>query len=92
MTTLPNRSKWRIEHSVPLAVITGLMVQLIVFVWMASKYDSRITDTEIKIGRLELHEAENRTPLQLISERLARIEGKLEYVVISRRFEPNDKP
>jgi len=69
---------WQIEKNIPISILIGGLVHLAVLVWAVSKYDSRMTEHESRITRLEATDREFSTVLQQISDRLSRIEGKLE--------------
>ena len=73
---------WHIERNVPIAIVTGILLQLCVVVWIGSKYDSNITANTMRITRLELREQETAIPLRQISDRLSRIEGRLEQMTL----------
>lgn len=76
---------WYITRNIPVAVIAALAVQLAVAGWVASKYDSRISDQEVRLVALARQTQTNADGQSGLMQRLASIEGKLEYIVTATK-------
>lgn len=76
-------SGWYITRNIPVAIIGALAIQLLVAGWVASKYDSRIATQEEKIVTIKEQVAVNTVAQTTLQQRLASIEGKLEYIIQS---------
>lgn len=87
MVTIPPRKDWHIDKGIPVAIIVAVGGQLFFGGWYLSKYDNRITDHDGRIAQLERHEDANRIPMQLIGERLSRIEGKIDMMNDNKRID-----
>lgn len=76
---------WHFERSIPLAVIGAFILHAFIGVWIASKYDSRIETIEKEQVAASINTKANTASVQLLSERLSNIEGKLEFLVQSAK-------
>lgn len=73
--------KWKVTRNIPVALLAAIGVQLMVMAWIASKYDSRITDQGTQIATLAKQVETNAVISNSVSMKLATIEGKLELVL-----------
>lgn len=76
-----DRKGWYITRNIPVAIIAALAAQLAVAGWVASKYDSRISDQEARIVTIAQQTKQNADSESAVQQRLSNIEGKLEYIV-----------
>lgn len=72
---------WYITRNIPVAMILALGVQLSVIAWTASKYDSRITNQDDRIIAIAHQTQTNIETVNAITQRIARMEGQLEFLV-----------
>lgn len=73
--------KWKVTRNIPVALLAAIGVQLMVMAWIASKYDSRITDQGVQLATLAKQVETNAVVANSVSMKLATIEGKLELVL-----------
>jgi len=72
---------WHLDRRIPLGVIAVLICNILGGVWMASKYDSTLNDQGRRLTVVEQQTNNNAALFSTVSERLARIEGQLLYLV-----------
>lgn len=84
-----NRSKsWHVERGIPVALIVALLTQLVVTVWMASKYDSKFIDHDTRLLKAEGLTETNKVVISAVAERLSRIEGQLQFLIETAKTKP----
>jgi Tfp pilus assembly protein PilO len=71
---MAERGDWHLDKRVPVALIFGLLIQMIGFGWWASQLESRLTTTERDIGRLERQAEAAAIAVQQQAVQLGRIE------------------
>lgn len=72
---------WHIDRGIPIAFILAIIIQVTTIIWVASKYDSKINDNDKRITTLATVVAARGLPIQKLSERLARMEGKIDVII-----------
>jgi Tfp pilus assembly protein PilO len=65
---------WHLDKRVPVALIFGLLIQMLGFGWWASQLEGRLTTTERDIGRLERQAEAAAIAVQQQAIQLGRIE------------------
>jgi len=72
---------WHLDKKVPVAIIIALGIQFVGAIWWAAKMDARDGEQERRIGAIEVWQDGTQQQLQTMSERLARIDERLQLQV-----------
>jgi hypothetical protein len=81
----PAETSWHFDKRVPLAMLGALVLQTVSIAWWASGVTFRLEDHERRVTALERTEAIQTQQFTTIAERLARIDERLELMLLDRR-------
>ncbi len=83
---------WHLDKRVPIALVAVLVVQLLGNLWWAAAMQFRTNDHETRITSLERTREERNVAMAAISDRLARIEEQLKFLIIAwQHFRPDSE-
>lgn len=80
-----NNRRWYISPNVLAVFLTALLMHLVVIGWVASKYDSRITEQEARVTVIARDIKTDAEGQRIVLQRLANIEGKLEFLITATK-------
>ena len=80
--------RWHIGKELPIAMIAGLAIQVVAFIWTASKFAAQVEQHDRRIIALEAADTRMSEDARRISEYLARMDERLQaQTAILRRVE-----
>lgn len=76
-----DREGWHLDKRVPISLIVAIVLQTISIVWWAAKSESKLDDHERRLTADETASRQSNSKYNEMSERLARIEEKINGMI-----------